>query len=755
MAATVIMSLAACNNENPTTIPEIAPTPTAAAAAAAVPGAMVSKVTQYGITWTFDTPHQVGQFANGDWWVLGPVTLVSMTPAATGGRNGWDVNPTNYLASPYDSRANDYDKKLLPTLPITLQANSSVVKTISVSPKAATCRPCLQTAAVLTVLGSVPANNGATFFRPPYFGSAKPLYSTQNLRTDLLPSLAPPIGASVPSLTTIQARYQRVQLDHVEEWVGREIHPVDNMPDYGGDISVDNGDAALRFMLNDPASAKIPAMIGYLQQGIDLYHMRLGGESWPADGGHASGRKLPLAFTAVMLGDQGMMNAVSNAPYNTFGEDGQLYRSPVANGGHGMVLWGKRCGEDEYWTQIAIDVGSRDCRDPYGYIDGGGTEIGGGYQACCTTMAWEGAALALHLMPSVNTVWNSDQLLEYMDRWTTFGAWGAPDPCALQDPHTYTGTCVPGSGRVPQKHGTSRDSGYYDSPFARAMWKQYRGLSTPTPPTPADTGKPVASNTGVPIGTSLTVVIGDRTYSVDNQVITDQDIRGFVQITGKNITFKNSIVRGRAVACSKTSGNKSLIWVREDVGASATIQHVELSAIAPNACLDGIWATNTTIVRANIHGVVDGVKAYDNSTIQDSYIHDLSAFAVDPNQTDGTHNDGIQTFVGNQHIRIIHNNLAMTSQNNAAYQLTQDFGKPSTDIHIENNWLDGGGCTLNLSHKGGPTPMTGIYVLNNRFGRNSYYSCPILISLQTVLSQNSGNVWDNTGLPIPAPQRHD
>jgi hypothetical protein len=87
--------------------------------------------------------------------------------------------------------------------------------------------------------------------------------------------------------------------------------------------------------------------------------------------------------------------------------------------------------------------------------------------------------------------------------------------------------------------------------------------------------------------------------------------------------------------------------------------------------------------------------------------------------------------------------------------LDQDGGKVATDLHIDGNWLDGGGCTLNFAHKGGPTPMTGIYVTNNRFGRGSQYQCPILISTQTILSQNSGNVWDDTGAPIPKPQQHD
>lgn len=87
--------------------------------------------------------------------------------------------------------------------------------------------------------------------------------------------------------------------------------------------------------------------------------------------------------------------------------------------------------------------------------------------------------------------------------------------------------------------------------------------------------------------------------------------------------------------------------------------------------------------------------------------------------------------------------------------MTQDGGKAATDLRIEGNWLDGGGCTLNFAHKGGATPMTGIYVINNRFGRQSLFQCPILLSTQSFLTQNRGNVSDDTGKPIPAPQRHD
>jgi hypothetical protein len=278
--------------------------------------------------------------------------------------------------------------------------------------------------------------------------------------------------------------------------------------------------------------------------------------------------------------------------------------------------------------------------------------------------------------------------------------------------------------------------------------------STTTPSTPPSSlpsgGKPGPGNTGVPAGTALKVINGDQTYGTNGQVITGLDIHGFVHITGQNVTIKNSIIRGGP----NPKCNSSVLWI--DDGGSATIEDSEISPSSPSPCLDGVWATNATLLRMNIHGAVDGVKAYDDVTMQDSWVHDLSWFASDPNQGGGeTHNDDVQTYEGNVNITLKHNTMSPGKGGNAAYQVTQDGGKKATNLRIEDNWLDGGGCTLNFSHKGGPTPMTGIYVTGNRFGRGSSYQCPILLSTQTKLSGNSSNVWDDSGAAIPSPQVHD
>jgi hypothetical protein len=70
---------------------------------------------------------------------------------------------------------------------------------------------------------------------------------------------------------------------------------------------------------------------------------------------------------------------------------------------------------------------------------------------------------------------------------------------------------------------------------------------------------------------------------------------------------------------------------------------------------------------------------------------------------------------------------------------------------MEANWADGGGCTFNVSHQGGAT--LAVTTANHRFGRNSFFNCPILKSTQTTLA-SSGDVWDDDLTAVPV-QTHD
>jgi hypothetical protein len=256
--------------------------------------------------------------------------------------------------------------------------------------------------------------------------------------------------------------------------------------------------------------------------------------------------------------------------------------------------------------------------------------------------------------------------------------------------------------------------------------------------------KPTAANTGVPAGVTLTVVNGDVTVSQDGAAVDAQDIHGFLIIAASRVHVTRSIVRGRA-----TTSNMGVIRINS--GTDILIEDVEIAVASPTATVDGMWGQGFIGRRLNIHGGVDGLKAGSNSTLECSYIHDLASFAVDPNQNGGpTHNDAIQILDGTG-IHILGNQLVAAKDQNAAIQVTQDFGVVA-DLHMESNWADGGGCSFNISHNGAAS-LTDVHAIGNRFGRNSFYSCPILKSTKTTLDA-SGNVWDDDGTAVPI-QTHD
>jgi hypothetical protein len=255
--------------------------------------------------------------------------------------------------------------------------------------------------------------------------------------------------------------------------------------------------------------------------------------------------------------------------------------------------------------------------------------------------------------------------------------------------------------------------------------------------------KPDATNTGVPPGVALTVIDHDVTVTDDNAVIDAQDIHGFLIIRASHVRVTRSIVRGRA-----TTSNAGVI--RVDSGTDVLIEDTEIAVAAPSATVDGLWGEGFTARRLDIHGGVDGIKASSNDTIACSYVHDLASFASDPNQGGGpTHNDAIQILEGSS-IRIVGNQLVAATDQNAAIQVTQDFGAV-TDLRIDGNWADGGACTFNLAHK--VADALTVSTSGSRFGRHSFFDCPILKSTKTTLV-SSGDVWDDDGSKVPV-QTHD
>lgn len=429
------------------------------------------EICQHGITWIFEEPVKSGQFITGDWWVIGPVKIVKITPepgpAITDTSKPWlnrwgdtslktDTLMRNgsmivYRAGSYqgyDSRNSSYRDSCSIKLPFLLGPGLSLVSTISndTLPVENFCsnimwdsekqvRVTLKSAAVLTCLEEVPPRDA---FRPPFAGTEKPIFRTRDIKWDLLPQLEP--EGDVPSWTEFEEYFSRCWPDHLMSWEQQELVPNENMPNYGREHARVISIASLMLMLDVPTRQKEKLTIGMIQHGIDLYGTAMNGGYWNEGGGHSSGRKWPVLFAGIMLGDSSFFDLPPSA---IFQEDTQTY---YGEGWFGQkVLW-----------QMIMHHGRRETyeeKPPAQWERWDRTSES--YRICCTSSAWVGTALAARYLKAVS-IWGHDAFFDYVDRW-------------MQEDDPYAADR--GDNRRPQAETTTFD------PFVTAMWKAYRPFS--------------------------------------------------------------------------------------------------------------------------------------------------------------------------------------------------------------------------------------------------------------------------------------
>ncbi|MFW5785442.1 MAG: Ig-like domain-containing protein [Chitinispirillaceae bacterium] len=438
------------------------------------------------IVFHFKEKHEVGVFANGDYWVKGPVTLTRISPDYDGYNYGWEVNPVVEGGHGFQDGGygGGFDTSLIPDLEYFADPSDGILSIVKTTPNikddgSFENRPCIASAEVLTVVAQTPPGNGSEVFRPPYVGKDKPYYYIDSLRTDLLPQYSP--VDHMPTLQSVQERFSKLQMDHKRGGIGRSLRPSEHMNDYQPANTPDQNNAVLRLMMNDPVEDKMPALISFVQFGIDKLHTAYIGQTWPDGGGHQPGHRLPLAFTAVMLD---LENARAFLREAEFFHGNKLF----FRGENDVVLWGtdRYTDEEGYWGYLMRRSGNRSQKDPYGLIDGG--KVSEGAYQVITSQAHKGEILATHLMPVLKEAWNIDEwekMRNYTDRWVMHGQWAMPDSVAPYDgnednygvtfgPDQSTGEPISGNGRFPEQHGAHRDGGQYKSSFVAAMWDEYR-----------------------------------------------------------------------------------------------------------------------------------------------------------------------------------------------------------------------------------------------------------------------------------------
>lgn len=250
--------------------------------------------------------------------------------------------------------------------------------------------------------------------------------------------------------------------------------------------------------------------------------------------------------------------------------------------------------------------------------------------------------------------------------------------------------------------------------------------TTPSPrPTTTGGERSGAQNTGFLEGTQLKKSESIR-VTKDGKTIEGVDVTGTIRVAANDVTIRNSRVRVRSTAgIYLESGFRGLRI--EDVTIDGRGSAVTCAGIAPQ------WYT---AVRVNVFGCGDGLKMGEQTTLQDSYVHDLGYRA-------GSHNDGVQ--IGSGHnIEIVNSTIVNALSQTSAVLAKADFGDIS-NLLIEGNYLDGGAYTLYArSTSRGQT--TGVVIRNNVFGPHRSFG---------LLSEDNPVVWQgnkrSNGRPIRSP----
>jgi hypothetical protein len=384
---------------------------------------LTDTLTRYRINWKFSEKVPVGRFVNGDYYVVGPAMITEVSPPAANGKNGSVLNlPLDTGISPFDSRVPGGRGKGYQTirtkLPIRIKPGDALLSSISVEPRSlpAWLRPSdkhhspVGTVSVLTCLKEpVPPDA----FRPSYCDRKQEIYLARRLQRKLLPELP---RAGIP-FELEQGNFTLEEFaDHFERpWL--EVcffyfdAPAEYQVQYGREAGRAVGIATLLLCLDFKPEEKTRLLINFVQYGIDLWGIvRAGFPGWPAHGGHGTGRKLPIVFAGIMLGDEDMQSPTKTYPDIKFGEDMQTMYDKCWTGA--KVVYAGHVGKGG--LKGRPDWGAYEHLSPRQWPG----DLGESYRRCCTSVAWVGQALAARLL-NAEEAWDHDAFFDYVDRWMT------------------------------------------------------------------------------------------------------------------------------------------------------------------------------------------------------------------------------------------------------------------------------------------------------------------------------------------------
>lgn len=387
-------------------------------------------VSHYGITWTFLEDRPTGVFANGEPWVVGPVTIKRIDPVSNdsnpveGTRNGSMLNPIPNTRQGFDSEPNtgipetQYDAGKNVALKLPLQLASGDILASSITRKA--YPRFIDFVCVLTVLETSPPEGS---FRPGAYGKDHVVrWNKSDINYGVLKNLPKVLGA--PSKAEIESVLPALPW---WEWGPHQAHGIlsafenlasdsnGQLSTYGREIANKWGNVALWLNLDYSNKEKEKAMIQTIQCGIDIMsYVENGGGFYP-DGGHKSGRKFPVVLAAVALNDPDLRKFASNP--DTFAEDTTTFIITQSDVGRQVVAPGETYDE----TMIGLaDWGVRHRWEPA--HDDSRWEGGVPYRFV-NWPANAGSVLAIDLMGQ-RAAWGHPAIFAYNERFYSKAGFG-------------------------------------------------------------------------------------------------------------------------------------------------------------------------------------------------------------------------------------------------------------------------------------------------------------------------------------------
>ena len=252
----------------------------------------------------------------------------------------------------------------------------------------------------------------ADAFRPAFCDTTNHVYLARALKRDLLKTLPRP--EKTPKLDTWVRVFQR-------PWVNLGFfgfdQPMESMPHYGQWVGQAQSMAGLMLMLDFPPAEKERLLINVVQVGIDYWGAVSNGHpGWQGWGGHGSGRKFPIVFAGILLGDETMASPTKAFPKCNFGEDNQTMYGDCWTGakvcfaGHSGVHHGDGSIPRKQW-------GPYEHMHPSQWDKNGMKNMQSeAYRRANSSSSWPGQALVIHMLKAEKQ-WNHDAFFDYVDRW--------------------------------------------------------------------------------------------------------------------------------------------------------------------------------------------------------------------------------------------------------------------------------------------------------------------------------------------------